>query len=80
MRVLEGLSKRHVAAILTILLLVVLSLWLWELRDNMVTENLRSEEYNMLKEENQLLHYEIENLTKQNELLQEVIGLKRKLE
>ena len=80
MQVLRQLTRKQIAGILTILLLVATSLWEWQIWDNQRVKEVHTVEYQRLEEENQLLHYEIENLTKQNQLLHEVIGLKRKLE
>ena len=80
MQVLRDLTRQQIVAILSIIIIVATSLWVWQVWDNQRTKELHTEEYKKLEEENQLLRYEIDNLKKQNQLLHEIIGLKRKLE
>lgn len=79
MNPLKVLSKRQVAAVFIILIIITTSLFVWEKYDNRIEDKVQHTKYTNLLEENQVLRNEIENLNKQNQLLYKVLGLKKDL-
>lgn len=80
MNLLRNLNRKQRATVFLILLLISTSLWVYERYNGYLEEIQRNEAYEKLEEENQLLKYEIDNLTKQNQNLYKVLELKKKLE
>lgn len=80
MKILEKLSKTTIKSILTITLLVMSSLWIYEEFYLRIREEKKHELYHKLLEENQSLIYETQNLKAQNKVLLKVLELKENLE
>ena len=77
---LKSLSKKQLTSILGIVLLVITTLWVYEYASNELERIERTEAYNKMYEENELLKNEINNLKQQNQLLHKVLKLKQDLE
>ena len=79
-KTLKALNKNNIKSILVIILIVISSLWVYEIYYFDIKHKADIEFYNKIKEEHQSLLNEIKNLTRQNKTLIKVLELKKDLE